>query len=193
MRGTPGGPFPWPKSVPQPVCGNCQEPLLFMGLLDFRTFSDVSNLRLPGQALALHGCPTSRCGVLDPENCAITWFRDGIELEIVGDQSRAVEVGTAWHSVDFPTVTYWAHELTDDRHFSMEGSVYQNFTCSAPKIGGHVMWIQDAVIPVDSKGQPMTFIGQFFGTADVEIGDGGIAYIFFSEATAQTEVVVQFY
>jgi len=33
----------------------------------------------------------------------------------------------------------------------------------------------------------------FFGTPDVEIGDGGIAYVFYSETTGQTELVVQDY
>jgi hypothetical protein len=164
-----------------------------MGVLDFRAINEVCNLHVPGSALALHGCPTSRCGFTKPENWAITWLGDGDEIEIIGDPQRAVELGTAWDSVDFPTVAYHGESLTDDRFFTMEGSIFQNFTCYGPKIGGHVFWIQGDQTPVDRNGKPMTFIGQCFGTSEVEIGDGGIAYIFFSSTTNQTEVITQSY
>jgi hypothetical protein len=189
LRGTPGGPFPWPKGQPQPLCGYCHKRLVFMGQLDFRRFDKVGNLQLPGAALSLHGC--ANCGPCELKTTALTWLRYGDEIEIVGDPTHPAQVGTPWDSYDFPTVSYHADDICDDRFFLMERSIYFNFTCHAPKIGGHVFWIQSDDTPVDSAGKPMTFIGQFFGTSEVEIGDSGMAYIFFSETTGQTEFLSQ--
>jgi len=192
FRASAAGPFPWPKSKPLPRCAFCQEQLAFMSVLDFRHFSEICCVPVPGQALALHAC--ARCGFSnDPECYALTWLGNGNDIEIIGDAEKSVDLGFAWDSFDFPTVPYSAEELTDDKLFLKEWNFFCIFSCYAQKIGGHIFWIQGDSIPVDRNGQPMRFIGQFFGTPDVEIGDGGIAYVFYSETTGQTELVVQYY
>jgi hypothetical protein len=71
--------------------------------------------------------------------------------------------------------------------------IYQNFACPLNKVGGHVRWIQSDGTPCDGNGNPMQFVGQFLGSRDVELGDGGAAYVFFSDETRETKAVLQYY
>jgi hypothetical protein len=137
----------------------------------------------------LHVC--NECGVCsNPEAWSVTWIKEGELVEIVGDRKKKVLVGTRWHATEYPRPGNYPKELTDSGLFLDEHSIYFNFSCFADKIGGHVFRIQghyvDDAPPTDSRGQPMVYIGQFIDSPDVEIGDCGIAYLYYSPATGET-------
>jgi hypothetical protein len=72
--------------------------------------------------------------------------------------------------------------------FLAERGIFFNFACFADKVGGHVYWIQHEETALDSTGEPMTCIGEFVSSPDIEIGDTGIAYIFYSPKTGETRM-----
>jgi hypothetical protein len=180
------GPFAFPCGAAWPSCGFCHTRMAFLGALDFRDYRAVP---VPQGALVLHVC--KECGVCaDPEAWKLTWIKEGEPVEILGDGNRQVLVGTRWFAMEYPRPANYPRDLTDSGYFLDEDSIYRNFSCFADKIGGHVFRIQghyvDDAPPTDSRGHPMVYIGQFIASSDVEIGDGGIAYIYYSPATEET-------
>jgi hypothetical protein len=160
--------------------------LAFLGALDFREYT---GLALPGSSLVLHAC--SECGVCaDPEIWNLTWIKAAEPVEILGNRGKDMLVGKRWLATEYPTPAYSADNLASPGPFLDESGVFFNFSCFADKIGGHCFRIQghydNYAPPSDSRDQPMTYIGQFVGTSDVEIGDTGIAYIFYSPGTGET-------
>lgn len=161
--------------------------MAFLGALDFR---DNCVLPVPGATLVLHVCQ-DECGVCaDEEAWSVTWIKAGEPVEIMGDVKKPVLVGTPWSATEYPHPAKSPKELTDSGAFLDECSIYFNFSCFADKIGGHVFRIQGHYVddepPADSHGAPMVYIGQFVGSEDVEIGDCGIAYIYYSPTTEET-------
>jgi hypothetical protein len=188
-KSSAGGPFAFPRGKPWPVCGFCSSRLAFLGALDFRQHDTVP---VPHGSLVLHIC--NECGVTpDRETWSITWLTEHDDIDIRGDRDQELQVGTRWHATDWPTLAFRAEELTDNGPFLQEDSIFLNFTCFADKVGGHNFWIQGDRTPVDSNGQPMTYIGQMIGSRDIEIGDMGIAYLFFSPITGETVMEVQYF
>jgi hypothetical protein len=182
-KSTANGPFPWPRRVSWPVCSPCGKRLAFVGVLDFRQFSEF---KLPGESLVLHAC--QRCY----ETYLATWISRKAGVSTRGKRgSGEVSVGTRWETTDFPTPFTYADEVTDSGPFLAETGVFTSFCCFADKIGGHIFWIQGDCTPIDSTGTAMTFIGQFAGSPDVELGDSGFAYVFFSVETGETKIVMQ--
>ena len=111
-------------------------------------------------------------------------------MEILGDRLQRVLVGTPWFATEYRDPKVGFYEFTDSGLFLDENSIYFNFSCLADKIGGHVFRIQGHYVndapPNDTRGNPMIYIGQFIGSPDIEIGDCGIAYIYYSPATDET-------
>jgi hypothetical protein len=187
-KSTARGPFPFPKGARWPTCGACGKRLGFVGVLDFRRLSAAN---LPGSSLVYHAC--TACGVgPEEETYTLTWLKEGQDLQFLGGElCRPVQVGTRWETTDFPTPFYHADEATDRGPFLQERHIYDNFSCFADKVGGHIFWIQGNETPRDARGRPMQFIGQFQGTDDVSIHDG-LAYVFYSPRTAETRLVIQY-
>jgi hypothetical protein len=180
------GPFAFPRGAAWPMCRLCHSRMAFLGALDFRDFRAVP---VPRGALVLHAC--QNCGVVaDPEAWTLTWIKEGEPVQILGDGRQQVLVGTPWSATEYPRPADYPKGLTDCGYFLDEDSIYLNFSCFADKIGGHVFRIQghyvDDAPPTDSRGHPMIYIGQFIGSPDVEIGDGGIAYLYYSPTTEET-------
>jgi hypothetical protein len=179
------GPFPLGKGKAWPMCILCGTQMGFLGLLDFRNSTLVS---APNGSLVFHAC--EQCGIEESHSAAWVLATDG--FEIVGRQkTSAVLIGSAWETTDFLTPFIYPEEISNDTLFVQERGIYQNFVCFGDKIGGHIYWIQGDCTPKDSHGRPMRFIGQFTESNDVEIGDHGLAYIFYSAETNETEIVIQ--
>jgi hypothetical protein len=181
-KSSASGPFTFPRGAAWPKCGFCRSRLAFFGTLDFRQYADV---RVPGAALVLHVC--AECGVCaDRETWSLTWIKEGEPVEQLGDRDKEVLVGTRWCATEYPILALDPKDLATEGPFLEENGLYANFSCFADKIGGHVFRIQDSYTPADSRGSPMVYIGQFLRSPDVDIGDSGIAYLYYSEATKET-------
>jgi hypothetical protein len=195
MRSTRAGPFPFPKNADWPRCGDCGEPMAFIGVMDFRGFHRLGELiHVPVGSLVLHGC--DRCTCAGEKATSLTWVTSEMSLELrVGPDrpENAIEVGRAYETIEFSTPALYAEDLSDDPDFSKEWGIYKNFTCPLSKVGGHIFWIQGDETPCDANGNPMHFVGQFIGSRDVELGDSGSIYVFFSDETRETKAVLQFY
>ena len=82
-------------------------------------------------------------------------------------------------TVEFPCPALCSTDLSADARFARECGIHMNFTCPLTKIGGHLQWIQSGTsVPQDRLGVPMHYVGQFTSTDDLDLGDGGIVYIF---------------
>ena len=117
-------------------------------------------------------------------------------LELKGgtnDHEDSIEVGIPYETIEFPTPAFYAKDLSDNPDFLKEWGIYQNFACPLNKVGGQIFWIQEDDTPRDSNNEPMRFIGQFIGSRDIELGDSGMVYIFFSDETRETKAVLQYY
>jgi hypothetical protein len=170
--------------------------MAFIGVLDFREYQLVGPVpNVPKGSLVLHGC--EQCGVASSDDSiSITWTNSGQELDLRGrDDSEvgSIEVGMAYATVEFETPAYHAKELSDDPGFLKEWGICHNFACPLNKVGGQLQWIQSDETPVDRKGHQMEYIGQFISSRDVELGDSGIVYVFFSGQTKETKVILQYY
>jgi hypothetical protein len=184
------GPFAFPRGREWPRCGFCNSRLGFLGALDFRKAADR---QIPRGSLVLHGC--TECGICaDREAWTLTWIKQDEEIEILGDASKRILVGTPWEVTEYPLPApeLSAEELAASGLFSEMGFL-NNFSCLTDKVGGHVFWIQheegrciDENSFVSDEGEPMTYIGQLGDSPDIEIGDGGIAYLLFSPRTGET-------
>ena len=172
MRSTRDGPFLFPKDADWPRCGNCGEPMAFIGTLDFREYRRIGGLvRLPEGSLVLHGCDRCTIPCTDDKSTSLTWITSEMPLGLraATDQyGDAVEVGRAYQTIEFPTPALYAEDLSDDADFLKESAIYQNFTCPLDKVGGHLRWIQSDETPCDGNGNPMQFVGQFTGSRDVQ-------------------------
>lgn len=197
MRSTRVGPFAFPEHTDWPRCGHCGELMVFIGTMDYRGYSRIGGpVHIPEGSLVLHGC--DRCGIpcADDEFTSLTWLTSEMPLglRVGADRNEdAIEVGRAYETIEFPTPALSTEEMSDDADFSKEWGIYQNFTCPLNKVGGHLRWIQSDKTPRDGKGNPMQFIGQFLGSRDVELVDGGIVYVFFSDETRETRAILQYY
>jgi hypothetical protein len=186
-KSTPQGPFPFPKGQDWPTCGVCHSRLAFVCVLDFRHRTDA---KLPGASLVYHLCQS--CGPCQDDYAnRITWLAESNEIEIHGEPAGTVEIGTVWEATEYPTPTYWAEEIDAVGEFRREQQIYFNFSCFGDKIGGHVFWIQGDETPKDSAGQPMKYIGQSFGSRQIDIGDCGLVYFFYSETSRETKMAMQ--
>jgi hypothetical protein len=188
MRSTAAGPFPYPRHARSPVCNVCDEATAFVGVLDFREYAKFGNVRgVPNGSLVLHFC--TEC--FEP---AARWIGPGDSLELRGNgNAERIEAGILSETIEFPTPAIYAEELSSDPAFNREWGIYYNFAMTANKIGGHIFWIQRIEgdgSPIDSKGQPMRFIGQFLCPEGGSID--GVIYVFFSEATGETKTVLQY-
>jgi hypothetical protein len=183
-RSTVLGPFPLPTSTSWPTCGLCGSKLAFLGVLDFR---QLLALKLPGDALVLHAC--KECGYpADLETHSAIWLTLSKGVEIVSDAPHGkIEVGTRWNTMDYPI----PEELSATGPFQNETGTFFNFSCFATKVGGRPFWIQSDEIPNDSSGQRMEFLGHWWGTDETEIGDCGLAYLFYSTNTNETAMITQ--
>lgn len=194
MRSTRDGPFPFPKNADWPRCGYCNEPMAFIGVLDFREYHRVGRGQVPVGSLVLHGCDQCTIPCSDPESTALTWITTSDDLQIwETEKSGSIEVGVPWETIEFPCPAYYGEELSDDPDFKKEHDIYSNFACPLNKIGGHLLWVQSDNTPTDRDGKPMQYIGQFTATRDEDLGDGGIVYIFYSAETRETKAVLQYY
>jgi hypothetical protein len=197
MRSTGVGPFPFPRKAEWPRCGGCGEQMAFIGSMDFRGHRSIgAAANVPDGSLVLHGC--NRCTIpCSNENAtSLTWITSDMSLELragTGHNSDAIEVGRAYETIEFLTPAFYAKDLSDDADFSKEWGIYHNFACPLNKVGGHLNWIQGEETPCDKNGNPMQFVGQFLGSRDVELGDSGIVFVFFSEKTRETKAVLQCY
>jgi hypothetical protein len=197
MRSTRDGPFAFAKHADWPRCGHCGELMAFIGTLDFRGYRRIGGVAHPPDgALVLHGC--GQCGIActDEKSTSLSWISAEMPLELRDgtDQSgRAIEVGRAYETIEFPTPAFYSKDLSDDPDFLQEWGIYQYFTCPLNKVGGHLHWIQDDETPCDRNGDAMTYIGQFIGLDDVKLGDSGVVYVFFSDGTGETKTVLQCY
>jgi hypothetical protein len=182
------GPFPFPRGKPWPRCGFCDQPLGFLGVMDFRGFTDVP---VPNGSLVVHVC--THCGACaDRQAWAATWILEGEPIEILGDAAAQVLVGTSWDATEYPTPAMRAEKLVTSGPFLGETAIYEYFCCFANKRGGHVFWIQhegrldDEHSFVSDAGEPMTYIGQFLDSPDIELGDSAVAYLLYSPRTGET-------
>jgi len=186
-KSSPTGPFPFPRGMSWPTCGLCNARLAFLGVLDCRR---VTIAPLPRGSIVLHVC--NECGVPgDREAWSVNWIKEGDEIEILGDLERQTLVGKSWHATEYLKPATYAKDLASDGLFPAEHGIYFNFSCFADKVGGHLWWIQGDETPTDSGGRPMTYVGQFVGTDQIEIGDTGLAYLFYSPHTGETVMVTQ--
>jgi hypothetical protein len=191
------GPFPFPRGKEWPRCGLCGARLGCFGVMDFRKAADS---RIPRGALVLHGCAEHGHGVVsDHEAWAITWIKEGDDLEIRGNSRKKVLVGTPWQATEYPLPLAGAQpsDLVDSGPFLDEYSLHFNFSCFADKVGGHVFWIQprddlwNEPSYVSENGEPMMYIGQFTDSPDIEIGDCGLVYLLYSPRTGETIIEAQ--
>jgi hypothetical protein len=191
------GPFPFPRGKEWPRCGFCDSQLAFLGVLDFRSSSYPN---LPPGSVVLHVC--TECGVCaDREAWSLTWIKEGDELQILGDSSNPVLVGTPWQATEYPLPMSGLRpeDLVDNGPFLGECSIYFNFSCFADKVGGRVFWIQheerlfDENSFISEQGEPMIYIGQFVGSPDIEIGDCGLAYLLHSPRTGEIVMYPQWF
>lgn len=187
FKSSANGPFPIRKGASPPICELCQAQQAFIGVLDFRNGGKGG---IPHGSLVFHGC--SACGVMSSHSFYWLEESDAVELCCIEPASQVL-VGTRWKVVDYLTPCTYPEEITSDSAFLREREIFQNFSVIGDKVGGHLFWIQGENIPIDSTGRPMTFIGQFTGSRDVAIGDAGLAYIFYSFYTGETEFVFQDY
>jgi hypothetical protein len=197
MRSTRAGPFPFSEQVDWPRCGHCGEPMAFIGTMDFRGYRRVGGLvHMPEGSLVLHGCDRCTIPCRDDESTSLTWITSEMPLGLRAgtDQNEdAIEVGRAYETIEFSTPAMYAEDLSDDADFSKEWGIHQNFACPLNKVGGHLRRIQSDDTPRDGNGNPMQFVGQFLGSRDVELGDSGTVYVFFSDETRETKAVLQCY
>lgn len=197
MRSTKVGPFPFSEHADWPQCAHCGEPMAFIGSMDFRGYGRLGGpVHLPEGSLVLHGCDRCTIPCTDAGSTSLTWITSEMPLGLragTDHTEHAIEVGLGYETVEFSTPVFYAKDLSDDADFSKEWGIYQNFACPLDKVGGHVHWIQNDDTPSDGNGNPMQFIGQFVGSPDIELGDGGIVYVFFSGETRETKAVLQYY
>jgi hypothetical protein len=195
MRSTKSGPFPFPKGADWPRCRHCLERMAFVGVLDFRDYHRIGQAAIPDGSLVLHGCNECSIPCLDNESTSLKWLTPDQQIELQGTSGAGedVELGVTWETMEFPTPAFYPEELSADPAFLKEDSIYEYFACPLNKVGGHLRWIQGDYTPTDRKGNPMKYIGQFTGTKDVELGDAGILYLFFSDETGETDSVLQYY
>jgi hypothetical protein len=193
LKSSADGPCPLPSGSAWPVCGLCEQRMAFVGVLDFREYSVGA---LPGDSLVLHICKECLY-YFDPTARALTWIARDEAIEVQGDQAQQVSVGTRWFVTEYPTPAFYAEDLAGEQlqtaSFLDEKGIFFNFTCFADKVGGHVFWIQEDNTPADSQGHPMVYIGQLTGSDDVHLGDCGLACIFYSPNTTETEMIIQFF
>jgi len=197
MRSTRSGPFPFPEHADWPRCGECGEPMAFIGALDFRGYRRIGSLvHVPEGALVLHGCDRCTFACTDDTSMSLNWITSemplGLRRETDG-QEDAIEVGRSYETIEFSTPAYYSEDLSDDPDFAKEWGIYNNFACPLNKVGGQIFWIQDDDTPRDENGDAMCFIGQFIGSRDVQFADTGTLYLFFSDGTRETKAVLQFY
>jgi hypothetical protein len=175
-----------------------------LGVLDFRSAADP---QVPHGSVVLHVC--TECGVCsNREAWALTWIKDGEDLDILGDRSKQVLVGTPWQVTEypFPLAGGFNEDLTSTGPFAAETEAFFNYSCFADKVGGRVFWIQpgyteDMLSPVltdeesfiSDQGERMKYIGQLVSSPDIEIGDCGIAYILYSARTGETIMEPQWF
>jgi hypothetical protein len=185
-----GGPCPLPRGTPWPACRFCSTPMVTVGVLDFREFTEV---RVPKGSLVVHGCPA--CGFLgNEETWAVHWLIEGEPLDIHGDATADVDVGTRWWITDYPTPPGLALEeleesLRNPGSFLKEQSLYFNFTTSFDKVGGHVFWIQDDDELADTS---CVFIGELTGDDEsLRSWDSPVVYLMYSPTTGKTIASVQ--
>ena len=149
---------------------------------------------MPRGALVLHVC--TECGVCaDPGAWTLTWIKEEDDIVIHGDPTKPVYVGSAWKATDYSTGLTYPDEIAQCGVFLNEYAIYTAFTCWADKVGGNIFWIHDYedATPTDSAGERMLYIGQFVGSEDIEIGDCGIAYLFYSPSTGETAMYPQYF
>lgn len=186
LKTTSRGPCPLPEHVTWPRCNQCESEMAFLGVLDCR--GAKVNVPLPDGSLVLHLC--TQCMMPYPYSCI--WLLQGQRIIMVGDgPASSALVGTRWSTSDFRAPCTHPDEISNDVCFLEERAIYLNFSCFGDKVGGRLFWIQNDDTPLDSRGEPMTFIGQLVGSSEVELGDAGVAYIFVSPNTGETKVVTQ--
>ncbi len=122
----------------------------------------------------------------------MTWIREGAPVKFFGDASKEVLVGRPWQATEYPVLARCADELVTSGPFLREDYIADAFVCYADKVGGHVCWIHheerlfDENSFISDTGEPMTYIGQFTSSPDIEIGDFGLAYLLYSPRTGET-------
>jgi hypothetical protein len=192
---TAEGPCLLPPGLEWPTCRECGEQMAFIGQLDFR--DAPLEVTFPGRALAFHYCVA--CLSEDEGRYSLVWLENEARwIGAGGRKPREVQLGTAWDAIDYPwpfdeeTKSCLPDEIASAHpRFSEERSLYLVFTCYGTKVGGHIFWIQYEDIPTDRRGKSMIYIGQFLGHDDAELGDSGIAYIFYSLETHETKLRMQ--
>jgi hypothetical protein len=196
MRSTKDGPFPFLKDADWPRCEDCHERMAFIGTLDFRGYHRVGKTQVPKGCLVLHGCDQCTIPCTDDGSGSVTWLLEQQQVEMWGSENGdqdAIEIGVPWETIEFPSPAFEARDLSDDPAFSKERGIDQFFTSPLDKVGGHLQWIQGDYTPTNARGAPMRYIGQLTGSRDIELGDGGIVYLFYSEETDETRFVLQYY
>jgi hypothetical protein len=176
------GPCPLPKGTPWPECGSCNTPLVMVGVLDFRGFTEIPVRR---GSLVLHGCPS--CGLCaDEETWSLHWLLEGAPLDLHGDPSAEVQLGTRWQITEYPTPEW--QELKAIETLRHERSMYLNFVSSFDKVGGHVYWIQGD----EFVNTPYVYIGQMTGEDEsLRYWDSAVVYLMYSFQTGKTIASLQ--
>jgi hypothetical protein len=153
--------------------------MVMVGELDFRSYAEVA---VPRGSLVLHGCPAC-CLCADEETWSVHWLVEGESLEIHGDATAQVLLGTRWYVTEYPTPEF--EEFPPETgSLAAEGTIYFNFVCGTDKVGGHLFWIQGATEEMDPG---LVYIGQMTGEdASLIKWDSPIVYLFYAPETQRT-------
>ncbi len=185
-----GGPCPLPRGTPWPACRFCSTPMVMVGVLDFRQFTEVC---VPKGSLVVHGCP--QCGFCaDEETWAVHWLVEGEPVELHGDANADIEVGRRWWITDYPTPPFaeldeLGESLRKPGSSRKEQALYFNFTATCDKVGGQVFWIQDDHEFADTD---FVFIGELTGDDESLCRwDSPVVYLMYSPTTGKTIASLQ--
>jgi len=178
-----GGDAPLQHDEAWPVCEQCSQLLLFVGVLDFRDTDYRTSV--PRDAMSYFQCYNiDSCDYF--MNAAIKWLNavDNLVTKAhpTGQQAGSF-VGTPWLIVDYSMndLDYFDKEEEElEAQYDMKlvgGSPYFSVGADGVKIGGHPFWIQgdESADYTCSCDQPMAFLAQL--TEPEEYESDGMVYI----------------
>jgi hypothetical protein len=176
---------PWPRDLPPPVCGGCSKPLGLLAVVE----------------VARPDWPAATDAVLVVHLCAEHWFEArGMDLRFVARTAPVTTLGTVHRATtltplptyDRPVREVAGRELPE--RFSEEDDGLSQFTVfNHYKIGGLPAWIQDPEEPTAPPGVRWQFLGQFYETDEIGLGDSGTLYVFASPDGNTLAAVAQCY
>ena len=172
-RASPQGPAPLPEDEEWPDCDGCDEPMSFLGTLDFR--EPPKGLEAPDGTLIAFACDDCE------ESNELMWLYSDEDFELHGSKRKKVEVATHWVTTEFTRPNKLSKVA--EKFWHDEGA-YNLLSCTwGTKIGGGYAPLQ----PNSDLLAQYTYLGQTPITGSLD----GIAYFFIDQTDEQTFMFTQ--